>query len=114
MHPVPGDHGLVESQSRFGAVPVHEFVDGMSVAALSIRAGKTVEDSGFGRLQVRQSKDRFGTGELPLVASFLLHDRWPPICHRSVIGGCFVGSVRVARDTDGVAGHQPTSGDLFP
>jgi hypothetical protein len=38
VHSVPNDHGLVERQSRLGAIPLHEFVNDMPIAALSIGA----------------------------------------------------------------------------
>jgi hypothetical protein len=45
VHPVADDYSLAERQSRLRAVPLHEFVNGMAIAALSIRAGEAVEDS---------------------------------------------------------------------
>ncbi len=59
MHSISYDHGLAERQSRLGAVPLHEFVNCMPIAALSIGAGKTVEDRGFRGFEVGQSQDRF-------------------------------------------------------
>ena len=44
MHPVTDNNRLAERQSRFRAVPVHEFIYGMTIAALSVRAGKTAEN----------------------------------------------------------------------
>ena len=60
MHPVADDYSLAERQSRLRAVPLHEFVDGMAIAALSVRAGKAVEDGGLRDFEVWQSQDRFG------------------------------------------------------
>jgi SnoaL-like polyketide cyclase len=35
--------------------------------------------AGFCGLKIRQSKDRFGSTDLPLATRFVLHDPWPPI-----------------------------------
>jgi hypothetical protein len=70
---------LLERQSRFGTVPIHEFVSRMPVAALSVGARKTVENRGLCGLKVRQPQDRLGSTEPPPAAGFLLHDPWPPI-----------------------------------
>src|ERR1700687_3128442 len=76
MHSISNDHGLAERQSRLGTVPLHEFVDGMPITALSIGAGKTVEDRGFRGFEVGQSQDRFGAPALFFPIRFLLHDLW--------------------------------------
>ena len=47
-HPGTDDNRLAERPSRLRAVPVHEFINGMTIAALSVRAGETVENGGFG------------------------------------------------------------------
>jgi hypothetical protein len=43
MHSVPKDHGFAERQPGLGTIPIHEFVDRVPVAALSIGAGKAVD-----------------------------------------------------------------------
>jgi hypothetical protein len=48
---------LAEPQSRLRAVSVHEFIYGMTIAALSVRTGKTVENGGFGDLEIGPSQD---------------------------------------------------------
>ena len=59
MHSVPKDHGFAERQPGLGTIPIHEFVDRVPVAALSIGAGKAVEDSGFRDFEVWQPQHRF-------------------------------------------------------
>ena len=54
MHPVPKDNGFAKRQPRLGTIPLHEFVDRVAVAALSIGAEKTVEDSRFRDFEVWQ------------------------------------------------------------
>jgi hypothetical protein len=53
VHPVTDDDRLAERQSRLRTVPVHEFINGMTIAALSVRAGKSVENGGFGDVEIR-------------------------------------------------------------
>jgi hypothetical protein len=48
MHPVTDDDSFAERQSRLRAVPLHKFINGMAISALSIRAGEAVEN---GRLR---------------------------------------------------------------
>jgi hypothetical protein len=38
MHPVANDHHLIEREPWLGAIPVHEFVDGVALAPLRIWA----------------------------------------------------------------------------
>ena len=59
MHSVPEDYGFAERQPRLGTIPIHEFVNRVAVAALSIGTGKAVEDSGFRDFEVWQPQDRF-------------------------------------------------------
>lgn len=47
VHPITDDHCLTERQPWLGAVPVHEFVNCMAIAALRVRAGKAVENRGL-------------------------------------------------------------------
>lgn len=47
MHSVPDNHGLAERQPRLGTIPIHELVNRVPVAALSIGAGKAIEDRRF-------------------------------------------------------------------
>jgi hypothetical protein len=78
MHSVPNDHGFAERQSRLGAVSLHEFVDCVPVAVLSVGAGKTIENRGFRYFGVGQSQDRFPGIALSLAVVLSLHDLWPP------------------------------------
>src|SRR5258707_6196894 len=59
VHPVAEDNSLAERQPRLRAVPVHEFVDGMTIAALGVRAGEAVENRGLRDFKVREWQDRF-------------------------------------------------------
>jgi hypothetical protein len=59
MHSVPKDHGFAERQPGVGTIPIPEFVDRVPVGALSIGAGKAVEDSGFRDFEVWQPQHRF-------------------------------------------------------
>ena len=77
MHSVPEDHRFAERQARLGAVPLHEFVNCMAIAALGIGARKAVEDRGFRGFEVGQSQDRLRTTAL-FATRFSLHDLWPP------------------------------------
>src|ERR1017187_7786114 len=78
VHPVTHDNRLAERQSRLRAVPVHEFINGMTIAALSVRVGETVENGRFGDLDIWQSQDRFGDATL-IFAGWLCFPRlWPP------------------------------------
>jgi hypothetical protein len=47
MYAIADNHSLAERQPWLGAVPVHEFVNGVAVTALGIRAGKAVENGGL-------------------------------------------------------------------
>src|ERR1035441_4242391 len=78
MHSVPDDHGLAERQPRLGAVPLHELVNCMPIAALSIGAVKAVEDRGFRGFEVGQSQDRLRATALVFATRLSLHDLWPP------------------------------------
>jgi hypothetical protein len=49
---VAQDHGFAERQSRLGAVPLHEFINSVPIAALGVWAGEAVEDGGFGSFEV--------------------------------------------------------------
>ena len=55
MHPVPEDHGLGERQPRPGTIPLHEFFDRGALAALSIGAGKAVEELATSRFGSRST-----------------------------------------------------------
>lgn len=70
MHPVAEDYSLAERQSWLRAVPVYEFVNGMAIAALSVRAGEAVEDSGLRDLEVWQSTNGFSDAALSLRLGF--------------------------------------------
>jgi hypothetical protein len=56
MHSVPEDHGFAERQPRLGTIPIHEFVNRVPVAALSIGTRKAVEDSGLRDFEVLQTE----------------------------------------------------------
>ncbi|HVR24347.1 MAG TPA: hypothetical protein VMU26_13625 [Candidatus Polarisedimenticolia bacterium] len=36
------DHDTIESQARLGTIPINEFVDGLPITPLRVRAGQTV------------------------------------------------------------------------
>lgn len=54
MHSVPEDHRFDERETRLGTIPLHEFVNRVPVAALSIGTGKAVQDSRSRDIEVRQ------------------------------------------------------------
>ena len=60
VHPIPNDHCLAEGKPRFGTVPIHEFVDGVAIAPLRIRARQTVENRELRDFKIRQPQDRLG------------------------------------------------------
>src|SRR5260370_31881329 len=78
VHSVTDDYSLAERQSRLRAVPVNEFINGMAIAALSVRAGETVENGGFGDFEIWQSQNRFGDTTLIFAGWLGLHHLWPP------------------------------------
>jgi hypothetical protein len=49
---------LLNDRLRLGAIPIHEFVNRVPVAALSIRTGKAVKDRGFRDIEVWQLQNR--------------------------------------------------------
>ena len=53
--PVSENHYSIESQTGFGAIPVYELVNGMTIPSLSIGIGEAVEDCSFSELKVRQT-----------------------------------------------------------
>ena len=59
MHATANNHSLAEGQPWLGAVPVHEFVDGVAIAALGIRAGQAIENRRLRDFKIRQSQDGF-------------------------------------------------------
>jgi hypothetical protein len=77
MHPVTDDNRLAERQSRLRVVPVHEFINGMAIAALSVWA-ETVENGRSGDLEIWQSQDHFGDATLIFAGWLCLHHLWPP------------------------------------
>src|SRR5262249_48005661 len=78
MHSVPENYGFAERQPRLGTIPVHEFVNRVPVAALSIGTGKAVEDRGFRDFEVWQSQHRFRGTSFRIALLILLHHPWPP------------------------------------
>jgi hypothetical protein len=48
MHSIANDNRLVECESWLGAIPIHELVDGMSIAPLRIGTRQTGENRGLG------------------------------------------------------------------
>src|SRR2546427_526455 len=98
VHPVTDDNRLAERQSRLRAVPVHEFINGMTIAALSVWAGETVENSGFSDLQICRRTD-LGARRLPLRVGFCFHHVWPPAPqdHIAAVGCRPVSESRVFR-----------------
>jgi hypothetical protein len=47
MHPIANDNSLVEGESWLGAVPIHEFVDGVAIPPLRVWARQTAENRGL-------------------------------------------------------------------
>jgi hypothetical protein len=78
VHPIPNDHCLAEGKPRFGAVPIHEFVDGVAIAPLRIRARQTVENRGLRDFKIGQPQDRLGDSSFGFASLYLFHDPWPP------------------------------------
>src|SRR5215831_2849035 len=74
VHSVPDDHALAEGQSRLGTIPLHEFVNRIPIAALSIRAGKAVESRRFCGFEVGQPLNRC-RGTFPFRRGFLFMTR---------------------------------------
>jgi hypothetical protein len=52
MHRVTDDDSFAERQSRLRPLPVHKFINGMAISALSIRAGEAVENGRLGDFAV--------------------------------------------------------------
>jgi hypothetical protein len=49
----PNPFRASDAQPWLGAVPVHEFVDGMAIATLGIRSGKAIENGGLRDFKIR-------------------------------------------------------------
>src|SRR5215472_16983753 len=67
---VTSDHDPVERQSRLGAVPLNEFIKGVSIATLGLGRTKAVQDCRFAVIQIRKTEfclGRFGFGDIPLL-----------------------------------------------
>jgi hypothetical protein len=64
MHPITNNDSLAERQAWLGAVPVHKFINGVAIAALSVRARQAIENRGLRHLKIWQSQDRFCNGAL--------------------------------------------------
>jgi hypothetical protein len=69
--PVARQHGFVEREARFGAVPVDEFADRVFVGALRTAGGRAVENCSFRLFEIQQFQDTFRR-ELAL---FVCHSR---------------------------------------
>ena len=52
MHLIAKDNRPVEGEPRLGAVPIHEFVDGVAIAPLRISARQTAENRGLDDVEV--------------------------------------------------------------
>jgi len=59
---VSKNHGSVKGQTRFGAIPADEFVDGMSVGFLRTWGCERLKDGSLRLLQIGQAKYGFGLG----------------------------------------------------
>ena len=70
MHSVPDAHGFAERQSRLGAIPLHEFVDCVPVATLSIGAGNAVEAADFATSRSGNRRIDFPPSRFPLQWGF--------------------------------------------
>ena len=77
MHPIANDHRLVEGEPWLGAVPVHEFVDGVAIAPLRIWARQTVENRGLRDFKVWKPQDLGGLS-VCIASLLLLYDPWSP------------------------------------
>jgi hypothetical protein len=55
MRPIAQHHYSVESQARFRTIPVNEFIDGVTITPLGVQDGETIQDCGFGALEVWQA-----------------------------------------------------------
>jgi hypothetical protein len=53
MNPVTQDNSSAEREPGFGAVPLHEFINGVSVSSLGISGGQAVQNGGFCLIQIR-------------------------------------------------------------
>ena len=53
---ITGDHNLVERQARFGAVPLNEFIDRVSISALRLERAKAIEDRRFAVVQIWEAE----------------------------------------------------------
>jgi hypothetical protein len=76
MRAIAQDDYPVECQTRFRTIPVHEFVDRVTISP----SNETVQDCCLGVF----SADPFVVTAFSFGTKLLLHDRWPP-CHRSMI-----------------------------
>jgi hypothetical protein len=47
MNPVTQDDSSAEREPRFRAVPLHEFINSVSVSSLGISGGQAVQNGGF-------------------------------------------------------------------
>jgi hypothetical protein len=62
IRPIAQHHYSVVSQARFRTIPVNEFIDGVTVTPLDVQAGETIQDCGFGVLEIWQAQDGFCGG----------------------------------------------------
>jgi hypothetical protein len=62
MRPIAQHYDSVESQARFRTIPINEFIDGVTITSLGVQAGDTIQDCGFGVLEVWQAQDGFCGG----------------------------------------------------
>src|ERR1035441_8676624 len=53
---ITGDHNLVERQAWFGAVPLNEFIDRVSISALRLGRAKAIQDRRFAVVQIREAE----------------------------------------------------------
>jgi hypothetical protein len=75
---IPKNHDTIKGQSRFRAIPLDKFIDGMPISALSFGTAKTIENGCSGVLEIGKAQYIFRLSETGSGAMFLLHGLWPP------------------------------------
>jgi hypothetical protein len=71
--PVSENHDPIKRETRFGAIPVHELVDCMSIATLCVGTAQAVENCRLRKLEIRQAQDGLGLLAIGLGSHFRLH-----------------------------------------
>jgi hypothetical protein len=60
MAPIPQHYDPVKRQTGFRAIPVNKLVDGMTVPAPGIGAGRAIQDCDLRMFKFGETKDGFG------------------------------------------------------